>query len=126
MKLLSHFPVFINPKDIVSGQFFEFYMKIGKRNPHKIMVIKDDLELADGGLMDVANYVYSTHWLYPPCVPFQMGPLGYPAAIKYADKYASMWQDFITHKDCSIKNLKSHKRLPYPQIVDNIDNNSNN
>eukprot|EP01083_Nonionella_stella_P171953 588664_1 len=115
-------PAFIIPSgDVVSGKYFEFYAQIGKRSPCRILFIRDDLKLRDvkggDGVMDVAQFIYSTHWIYPPCIPFQMGPLNVPGAIKYADHYANAWQDMITTADCSIQDIKTSESLHNPQLV---------
>ena len=117
MRLGHSSPAFIIPQHIVSGQYFEYYFQIGRRLPRKIIFVRDDLKLRDGALMDVARFIYAQHWLYPPCVPFSMGPLGYPVSVKFADHYASMWQDFIGAVDDTLEGLISSPDLHYPQVI---------
>ena len=66
--------------------------------------------------MDVAKYIYAQHWLYT-VYSISLGPLGYPAPIKYADHYASMWQDFIGALDDTLEGLISSPELHYPQVI---------
>eukprot|EP01084_Bolivina_argentea_P146206 256072_1 len=117
IKLNTHSPTFIVPSDIVSGKYFEFYLEIGKRSPKRIIFIKDDLNLRKNGIIEIAQFLYATHWLYPPCIPFQMGPLNVPVTIKFSDHYASMWQDMLTYNDNDINDVKTNINLHNPQIV---------
>ena len=67
--------------------------------------------------MDVCNYIYSMHWLYPSSAPFSSGPLRYPSPIKWADHFASTWQDFITTNDQTLNDIKASPNLHYPSLV---------
>ena len=115
--LRAHSPSFIVPSDIVSGEYFEFYHQIGTRSPSRMLVIKDDMGLRNGGLMDLALFIDATHWLYPPSIPFVCGQLSYPGPIKVADHHANVWQEMIGRGDCSIDDIKSSDKLPNPQLV---------
>ena len=110
-------PAFIIASDVVSGDLFEFYMQIGQRSPMRIMFIKDEMGLRMNGIADIAQYIYALHWLYPPSIPFQSGPLSYPAPIKFADHYANIWQEFITFDDYSVEDIKTSENLHNPQFV---------
>ena len=116
-RLHSHTPSFIVPSDVVSGEYFEYYYQIGTRSPTRMLVVKDEMGMKNGGLMDLAQFIDATHWLYPPSIPFVCGQLSYPAPIKVADHHANNWQEMIGREDCSIDDIKSSDKLPNPQLV---------
>ena len=116
-RLQSHTPSFIVPRDIVSGEYFEYYYQIGTRSPTRMLVIRDEMGMRNGGLMDLAKFIDATHWLYPPLIPFVNGQLSYPAPIKVADHHANNWQEMIGRGDRSIDDIKSSNKLSNPQLV---------
>jgi len=125
IRLDKHSPCFLVTDGLMSGDFYEFIMQIGQRTPKKYIFMSDPLGIQQKSCLDVAHFLYALHWLYPPCIPFSQGCLNYPAPIKFADHYATMWQDFITQNDQSLHDLKTSPHLHYPLLVFSDSENEN-
>eukprot|EP01084_Bolivina_argentea_P232197 391397_1 len=91
IRITTHSPAFIMPWDVVSGEWFEFYLEIGIRRPSRVIFVRDELNLKQHP-MDTASFLYGLHWISGTLIPFTNGPLNVASPIKIADHWANIWQ----------------------------------
>merc|ERR1719323_1709839 len=96
--------------------FVAWYNTRGKNRPLRYIIVKDGLNLANGGAVDAFQFCYALCFMYAYSVPFPLGNPNQPAPIKYAKHFAEIISQQILTTDRNFDTLQTPDTLNRPHL----------